>query len=100
MNILSLPTEILDVICNHESLDMLSKIYCKATCKEFHELVNLKYDTNFNLDMDDELHHLKSINEFIDFIYDNLVSSDDDSKTYSMCYNPNVKIIFKRQQEW
>jgi hypothetical protein len=95
-NITNLPNELLSII--FEDLDILSKIYVKATCKTFQDLSKVKYLRKFTLHDDDKTHIFQSLNEFQDHIYDSLISSDSDTKSYHLIRNPDITMIFHKQR--
>lgn len=93
-NIINLPNELLSYI--FEDLDTLSKIYVRSTCKTFNDIIKIKYLKRFTLHDDDQTHIFSTMNEFQDYIYDNLITSPSDSKSYNLIRKPNTSIIFNK----
>jgi hypothetical protein len=92
-----IPNEVLDAIFS--TVDTLSRVYIRSTCRCFRDIVpNIDKDQSFFLYEQSSTHDLKSLNEFVNHVYDKVVGSDTNQIRYHMTRQRNTLIVFNRER--
>ena len=96
-NIQHIPNEVLYTIFS--TVDTLSRVYIRSTCRSFRDIVP-KIDTelSFALYEHSTTYDLKSLNEFVDHVYDKVVSSNNNNTSYHMTRQRQTLVCFNRER--
>lgn len=95
-NLLHIPNELLEKMFG--GLDTLSRIYIGATCRELRLAAPpVSKDESFSL-WDSGMHSLKSLNDFVDHVYDKVIGSESDETSYYMTRKVGTLLVFNREK--
>lgn len=99
-NIQHIPNEVLDLIFSN--LDALSRMYIRSTCRCFRDIVpTIQSDKPFILYEHAVTYDLKSLNDFVDHVYDKVVdsnSSEHQVTSYHMTRQRHTLVSFNRER--
>lgn len=96
-NIEHLPNELLELVFSE--MDTLSRIYIRATCRCFYNIVpTIKKKRTFSLYDKKITYKMKCMNEFVDHVYENVVANENNEISYNMTRKTKTFIVFKRKK--